>query len=200
MTEKMVRIDQEKCNACGLCVSACHEGAISIQDGKVVLRETYCDGLGNCLPVCPTGALSIEERTVREPDMAQGKGSEPPAYLNQWPIQLKLVPLKAPYFNHAALLISADCAAYTYRNFHTEFMRHRITLIGCPKLDNVDYSEKLTNLISENHISSLRVVRMEVPCCGGIEWAALKALKSSGKEIPLQVVTLSTDGRVIEDR
>lgn len=239
MIRKIIKIDEEKCNGCGLCAEACHEAAIGIVGGKAkLLRDDYCDGLGNCLPVCPTGAIAFEEREAAEYDeeavkknQMQKSGHAPPAggcpgsnarairreappagdngagtagaaavrsQLNQWPVQIKLVPVNAPYFENANLLVSADCAAYAYGNFHGEFMRNRVTLIGCPKLDEGDYSEKLTRIIAGNDIKSVTVVRMEVPCCGGIENAVKTALRNSGRMIPWRVVTLSTDGEIID--
>ena len=238
MKRKIIKIDKEKCNGCGLCAEACHEGAIGMVDGKAeLLRDDYCDGLGDCLPVCPTEAITFEEREalgyneeeVKKNIMENKKKSEPenlpcgcpgtnsksicrdeiaesdisvkPAVisqLKQWPVQIKLVPVNAPYFNNANLLIAADCAAYAHGNFHNDFMKNKITLIGCPKLDDIDYAEKLTAIISKNNIKSVTVVRMEVPCCGGIEHAVVNALKNSGKFIPWQVITLSTEGDIIE--
>ena len=201
MIRKIIKIDAKKCNGCGACASACHEGAIQMIDGIATLtREDYCDGLGDCLPACPTNAISFEEReapayneeTVRKAKMH--KGGE----LSQWPVQIKLVPVNAPYFEGANLLIAADCTAYAYGDFHSRFIRNRITLIGCPKLDEGDYAEKLTQIITNNNIKSLTIVRMEVPCCGGIENAARRALKASGKFIPWQVVTVKTDGQIME--
>ena len=228
MIRKIIKIDQEKCNGCGLCVEACHEGAISMVDGKAaLLREHYCDGLGDCLPACPTGAISFEireapaydEEAVRraqaekqkKPHTCPGsqarklaRGSAAPAQrqesqLMQWPVQIKLVPANAPYFDNAHLLIAADCTAYAYANFHTDFMRNRITLIGCPKLDAVDYTEKLTAIIQHNNIKSITIARMEVPCCGGIEQAAKRAIQASRKFLPWQVVTISTDGQILDN-
>jgi ferredoxin len=234
MIRKIIKIDENKCNGCGLCVSACYERAIGLVDGKAkLLRDDYCDGLGNCLPVCPTEAISFEEREAAEFDEAvvkanmnnkqpetlacgcpgthsktlerdNGRESEQTqttpiqTHLNQWPVQIKLVPVNAPYFNNANLLIAADCAAYAYGNFHAEYMKNRITVIGCPKLDNGDYSEKLTAILKQNNIKSVTVVRMEVPCCGGIENAVKTALKSSDKMIPWQGVTISTNGKIIK--
>jgi ferredoxin len=230
MIRKIIRIDEEKCNGCGLCADACHESAISVVNGKAkLLRDDCCDGLGNCLPVCPMDAIAFEEREAAEYDeeavkknIAEKKdksgcpGSnarriQRAAYqvavdtkiasrLNQWPVQIKLVPVNAPYFENAHLLVSADCGAYAHGNFHDEFMRNRITLIGCPKLDDGDYSEKLTEIIGRNNIKSVTVVRMEVPCCGGIENAIKTALRRSGRIIPWRVVTLSTSGEVLEDQ
>lgn len=227
MKRKIIHIDQEKCNGCSLCVDACHEGAIGMVDGKAtLLRDDYCDGLGDCLPVCPTGAITFEEREALAYDEAAVKANqaakEPLAcgcpgshakaitreasapkvaavssQLQQWPVQIQLVPTSAPYLENADLLIAADCAAYAYGNFHQEFMHNKITMIGCPKLDTVDYTEKLTAIISQNNIKSVTIVRMEVPCCGGLEHAAINALKNSGKWIPWQVVTIATDGSLL---
>ncbi len=238
MIRKIIKIDEEKCNGCGACAAACHEGAIEMIDGKAKLtREDYCDGLGDCLPACPTDAISFEEREAPAYDeaavlAAKAKKAEAPlpcgcpgtqsrairresagieseaaqgfpatasvSQLSQWPVQIKLAPVNAPYFNGAKLLVAADCTAYAYGNFHNEFIRDHITLIGCPKLDSVDYSEKLTAILANNEIRSVTVVRMEVPCCGGIEHAVKTALQESGKFIPWQVVTISTDGRIID--
>lgn len=236
MIRKIIQIDEEKCNGCGACADACHEGAIGMVNGKAtLLRDDYCDGLGDCLPTCPTGAISFVEREAAAYDekavqehmqkknaqtitsagshtgcpgsrMQQFKRQETaspiPAQVNsqlgQWPCQIKLVPVSAPYFNGAKLLIAADCSAYAYARMHDDFMRGKITLIGCPKLDSIDYSEKLTQIIQSNDIQSVTVVRMEVPCCGGLEMAAKKALQASGKFIPWQVVTISVDGRILE--
>ncbi len=272
MIRKIIHIDEEKCNGCGLCARACHEGAIDIIDGKAKLvRENFCDGFGDCLPNCPTGAITFEEREAPEYDeaavkktqeetkstamnmtveeimmvedenerrklmmakmKAEGKKAPPsgcpgsqfvklkqeeetmqkdPARqsvytgksvsrLNQWPCQIKLLPTKAPFYDGAKLLIAADCTAYAYANMHEEFMKGRITLIGCPKLDAVDYTEKLTEIIRDNNIRSVTVVRMEVPCCGGLQRAAENALRNSGKFIPWQVITISRDGKILED-
>lgn len=235
MIRRIIEIDKEKCNGCGLCANACHEGAIGMVDGKAtLLRDDYCDGLGDCLPVCPTGAITFVEREAAAYDEAAvqanmaKKGKTPcacpgsqskllevqkkmaakreeeatpvavPSRLRQWPVQIKLAPIKAPYFDGAKLLIAADCTAYAYGNFHEEFMKGKITLVGCPKLDMVDYSEKLTEIIKQNDIQSVTIVRMEVPCCGGMEMAAKKALQASGKFIPWQVVTISTDGKILD--
>ena len=231
MIRKIIRIDEEKCNGCGACALACHEGAIEMIDGKAKLtREDYCDGLGDCLPACPTDAISFEEREAPAYDEAavlaakQKKEAALPCgcpgsrskaikretnespilnvgmrtQLSQWPVQIKLVPVHAPYFEGANLLIAADCTAYAYGNFHNEFIRNHITLIGCPKLDEGDYAEKLTEIIRDNNIKSVTVVRMEVPCCGGIENAVKRALQASGKFIPCRVVVVSTDGRILD--
>lgn len=265
MKRKIITIDESKCNGCGLCAAACHEGAIGMVDGVAkLLREDYCDGLGDCLPACPAGAITFEEREApaydaeavrkaqnaahahqenqdrasqenqggasqedqdgatrnplpcgcpgsqsrsirREDDPedrtgshSQGASADRPAAvsrLSQWPVQIQLAPVNAPYFDGANLLIAADCTAFAYGNFHEEFIRGRVTLIGCPKLDDVDYTEKLTAILAQNDIKSLTIVRMEVPCCGGIEMAARNALQASGKFIPWQVVTISIDGR-----
>ena len=201
MIRKIIKINEEKCNGCGACATACHEGAIEMVDGKAKLtRENYCDGLGDCLPACPMDAITFEEREAPAYDEAAvlaSKRVNENSRLLQWPVQIKLLPTRAPYFDGANLLIAADCTAYAYGNFHKEFMNNRITLIGCPKLDAVDYTEKLTAIIKNNQIQSITVVRMEVPCCGGIEYAAKKALQMSGKLIPWQVITISTDGKII---
>ena len=267
MKRKIVEIDETKCTGCGLCASACHEGAIAMVDGKAKLvKDDYCDGMGDCLPKCPAGAIKIvereaaayDEKAVQEqmkaggmalhpeghtpppggldrrslggggcpgkamrtfnraeengravaprPPLRRAEGCPPyqdgygsvPSQLAQRPCQIRLVPVKAPFFNSAKLLIAADCTAYAYANFHQEFMRGKVTIVGCPKLDPVDYSEKLTEILRENDIKSVTIVRMEVPCCCGLEMAAKKALQESGKFIPWQVVTISLDGRIIE--
>ncbi len=230
MIRKIIKIDSDKCNGCGACASACHEGAIGMVDGKAkLMREDYCDGLGDCLPACPTGAITFEEREAPAYDeqavlKAKSQKEKLPcgcpgtqsrvishsectqdsaadtvkvqSRLSQWPVQIKLVPVNAAYFENADLLIAADCSAYAYGDFHNEFIRNRVTLIGCPKLDDEDYSQKLTQIISLNNIRSVTVVRMEVPCCGGIQYAAQKAIEVSGKKIPLNVVTITTDGKI----
>ncbi len=230
MLRKIIKIDEEKCNGCGACAAACHEGAIEMINGKARLtREDYCDGLGDCLPACPVDAITFEEREAPAYDeeavkaaKMQKQGAKLPcgcpgtqsksikreapvasvkavtSQLQQWPCQIKLVPVNAPYFEDANLLIAADCTAYAYGNFHNDFIRNHITLIGCPKLDEGDYAEKLTEIIANNNIKSVKVVRMEVPCCGGIENAVKRALMQSGKFIPWQVLTISTDGKIIE--
>ena len=220
MIRKIIHIDQEKCNGCGACANACHEGAIQMVDGKAALiRDDYCDGLGDCLPACPTGAITFEDREAAAYDYeavqkhlaAQGKVSRESqlshqakapqeSQLSQWPVQIKLAPLTAPYFDQAHLLIAADCTAYAYASFHQDFIRGRVTLIGCPKLDAVDYTEKLTQILRQNSIKSLTIVRMEVPCCGGLEHAATQALKANGRFIPWQVVTIGIDGRILENK
>lgn len=193
MIRKIIEIQEEKCNGCGLCASACHEGAIGMVDGKArLLREDYCDGLGDCLPQCPTGAITFVEREAAPYDEAGI------SRLRQWPCQIKLVPVNAPYFHKAKLLIAADCTAYTYADFHRDFMKGKITLIGCPKLDGADYSEKLTEIIKNNDIRGVTILRMEVPCCGGLEMAVKKALQNSGKFLPWQVVTISTEGQILD--
>ena len=245
MIRKIIQIDREKCNGCGACASACHEGAIEMVDGKAKLvRENFCDGFGDCLPSCPTGAITFEEReapaydqtAVQEAKRTQNQAGEavqtpaqkpggcpgsrmrelnarmeqrreqesvptcrPVSRLGQWPVQIKLVPVKAPFFDGAKLLIAADCTAYAYANLHEEFMRGRVTLIGCPKLDGVDYAEKLTEIIRDNDIKSVTIVRMVVPCCGGLQRAAEQALRNSGKFLPWRVVTISIDGKLLDD-
>ena len=256
MIRKIIHIDEEKCNGCGLCAEACHEGAIDMVDGKAKLvRENFCDGFGDCLPGCPTGAITFEEREAPEYDekavmeakervhksagntnvsnrkekmgmdgmkqmhheggcpgsaMMQFKrksegtapgnicSGQPVSRLAQWPCQIKLVPTQAPFYEGAKLLIAADCTAYAYANMHEEFMKGKVTIIGCPKLDAVDYSEKLTEIIRDNDIKSVTIVRMEVPCCGGLQRAAENALKNSGKFIPWQVVTIARDGKILD--
>lgn len=206
MIRKIIQIDEEKCNGCGLCAEACHEGAIGIVDGKAkLLRDDYCDGLGDCLPTCPMEAISFVEREAAAYDeiavkknMKRKKVAESaPSQLGQWPVQIKLVPVNAPYFEGAHLLVAADCCAYAHGNFHQQFIRGKIALIGCPKLDEGDYSEKLTEIIRQNDIKSVTVVRMEVPCCAGIERAVVTALKNSGKFIPWQAAAISTDGHIL---
>ncbi|MDR7811034.1 ATP-binding protein [Lacrimispora sp.] len=204
MVRRIIQIDKEKCNGCGLCAAACHEGAIGMVNGKAVLmRDDYCDGLGDCLPTCPTGAITFVEREAAAYDEEavelNKKKAEAPiqSQLRQWPVQIKLVSVKAPYFDQADLLIAADCSAYAYGDFHQKFLKGKVVLVGCPKLDQVDYSEKLTEIIMNNAIQSITVVRMEVPCCGGLEHAALRALEDSGKEIPCDVVTISVDGNIL---
>lgn len=233
MKRKIIKIDEDKCNGCGACAKACHEGAIGMINGKAkLLRDDYCDGLGACLPSCPTNAITFEEREAAEFNEAAvlenkrkqqlhpsncgcsgtmaktiermpAKEEEPnvttntKSRLSQWPVQIKLAPINASYFHNANLLIAADCAAYAYANFHEQFIKGKITLIGCPKLDMVDYSDKLTEIIKNNEIKSVTIVRMEVPCCGGMEIAAKTAIKNSGKFLPWQVVTISTDGKIL---
>lgn len=239
MIRRIISIDEEKCNGCGACAEACHEGAIGMVNGKAkLLRDDYCDGLGDCLPTCPTNAISFVEREADAYDEAAVKANmqkkqeekakapdklpcgcpgtqsrklspavcesehpaagEMPSRLSQWPVQIKLAPVNAPYFSGAKLLIAADCTAYAYANFHEKFIKGHVTLIGCPKLDGVPYAEKLTEIIRQNDIKSVTIVRMEVPCCGGLEQAAKAALLNSGKFIPWQIVTIATDGRILD--
>ena len=197
MIRRIIQIDEEKCNGCGACAAACHESAIGMVDGKAkLLRDDYCDGLGDCLPACPTGAITFVEREAAAYDEAAVIRNQRP--LQQWPVQIKLVPTSAPYFDGAKLLIAADCTAYAYASFHEDFKNEKIVLVGCPKLDSVDYSEKLEEIIRSNNITEVTIVRMEVPCCGGLEMAAKRALQNSGKFIPWQVVTISIDGNIME--
>ena len=219
MIRRIITIDEEKCNGCGLCADACHEGAIGIVDGKAkLLREDYCDGLGDCLPACPMKAITFEEREAPAYNeaavLAARKAKEAPQpcgcpgsaclsvqtvtnCLGNFPVQIKLMPPNAPYLDNADLLIAADCTAYAYGNFHHDFMKNRVTLIGCPKLDAVDYSQKLTEIFRSNDIRSVTLTRMTVPCCGGLALAVKKAIEQSGKKIPLQIVTIAPDGRLI---
>ena len=209
MKRNIIQIDQEKCNGCGLCISACHDGALALVDGKArLISESYCDGLGDCLPECPADAISIIEREA-EAFAAPAPGSPAaapvqntftaaPSQLQQWPVQIKLMPARAPYYEQANLLIAADCAAFSRASFHQDFMKDKITIIGCPKLDAVDYADKLTAILTQNDIKRLTVVRMEVPCCGGLEHAVKRALQQSGKMIPWQVITLSTNGDILD--
>lgn len=237
MLRKIVTIDQDKCNGCGLCITACHEGALQLINGKAKLvSDSYCDGLGACLPDCPTDAISIIEREAAEFDedavkqhLAKSHNQPQPAQtpcgcpgsranliarepantptevkiqgsqLRQWPCQIKLVPVNAPYFEGAHLLVAADCAAYAYANMHADFMRNKITLIGCPKLDDVNYADKLAEILRTHDIKSVTVVRMEVPCCGGLVSAVKEALAKSGKLIPWRVAIIGTDGTIRED-
>ena len=239
MIRQIIHIDEEKCNGCGLCADACHEGAIDIVDGKArLMRENFCDGFGDCLPNCPTGAITFEEREApaydeaavkkaqeeekmnsrekeqhegscpgsrvmqfekREADTLPVRAGKPVSRLAQWPCQIKLIPTKAPFFDGARLLIAADCTAYAYAGMHEDYMRGKVTVIGCPKLDAVDYTDKLMEIIRNNDIRSVTIIRMEVPCCGGLQKAAENALRNSGKFIPWQVVTVSRDGRILEE-
>ena len=211
MIRKIVKIDEEKCTGCGLCASACHENAIVMENGKAhLLHDDFCDGFGDCLPACPAGAISIDERESAEynPQAVEKRKqnlmqqhSERAAVkseLMQWPVQIKLLPVQAPFYENANLLIAADCTAYAYAAFHRDFIKNHITLVGCPKLDEGDYTEKLTAIISQNNIKSLTIVRMEVPCCGGLERAATDALKASGKFLPWRVIVISRDGEILE--
>lgn len=240
MIRRIISINEELCNGCGACASACHEGAIGMVDGKAKLtREDYCDGLGDCLPACPTGAITFEEREAPAYDeaavlrakaekeqkkqpaqllcgcpgsearkiqrgaecevQASGTVAARVSQLTNWPVQIKLAPVRAPYFENANLLVAADCTAYAYGNFHEEFMKDRVTLIGCPKLDMVNYAEKLTDILAENDIQSVTVLRMQVPCCGGIELAVKRAMEYSGKRFPWRIVTISNDGKIANE-
>ena len=197
MIRKIIEINEEKCNGCGLCAKACHENAIGMVNGKAkLLRDDYCDGLGDCLPTCPTGAITFVEREAAAYDEAAVEANKRKKN-RQWPIQIQLTPVNAPYFDGADLLIAADCTAFAYTNFAKEIQKGKITLIGCPKLDPVDYSEKLTAILEQNDVKSVTIIRMEVPCCGGIQNAAVTAMKKSGKFIPWQVLTVSVEGEVL---
>ena len=197
MIRKIIEINEEKCNGCGLCAKACHEHAIGMVNGKAkLLRDDYCDGLGDCLPTCPTGAITFVEREAAAYDEAAVEANKRKKN-RQWPIQIQLTPVNAPYFDGADLLIAADCTAFAYANFAKEIQKGKITLIGCPKLDPVDYSEKLTAILEQNDVKSVTIIRMEVPCCGGIQNAAVTAMKKSGKFIPWQVLTVSVEGEVL---
>ncbi len=197
MIRKIIEINEEKCNGCGLCAKACHENAIGMVNGKAkLLRDDYCDGLGDCLPTCPTGAITFVEREAAAYDEAAVEANKRKKN-RQWPIQIRLTPVNAPYFDGADLLIAADCTAFAYANFAKEIQKGKITLIGCPKLDPVDYSEKLTAILEQNDVKSVTIIRMEVPCCGGIQNAAVTAMKKSGKFIPWQVLTVSVEGEVL---
>lgn len=197
MIRKIIEINEEKCNGCGLCAKACHENAIGMVNGKAkLLRDDYCDGLGDCLPTCPTGAITFVEREAAAYDEAAVEANKRKKN-RQWPIQIQLTPVNAPYFDGADLLIAANCTAFAYANFAKEIQKGKITLIGCPKLDPVDYSEKLTAILEQNDVKSVTIIRMEVPCCGGIQNAAVTAMKKSGKFIPWQVLTVSVEGEVL---
>jgi len=249
MKRNIISIDEDKCNGCGICVTACHEGAIQMVDGIAkLMTESYCDGLGDCLPECPTGAIAMENREAPEYDEAAVKANmakaaqvqaeekadagcedsdlpcgcpgshsrslgkkeapmqqvqqaapEAKSELSQWPVQIKLVPVNAPYFDNAKLLIAADCVGFAYANMHKDFIKGKITLIGCPKLDMIDYSEKLTEIIRQNEIKSVSVLRMSVPCCGGLTHMVKQAIINSGKMVPWEVTIVSPDGEIIDD-
>ena len=199
MIRKIIRIDEEKCTGCALCSTACHEGAIGMVNGKAkLLRENYCDGFGDCLPACPAGAISFEEREAPAYDENAVLKSKPSVgRLSQWPVQIKLVPVTAPFFKDADLLIAATCSAFAYGAFHEHFIKGRVTLVGCPKLDGVDYADKLSQIFASNDIKSIRLARMQVPCCGGLESAVKRAVAASGKDIPVSVSIISSDGRIL---
>ena len=231
MQRKIIHIDQDKCNGCGACADACHEGAIAVINGKArLMRDDFCDGLGDCLPACPAGAITFTMREAApyneqavlahkqkeissavsphalcpgarvktlSPSAPAENASAPQSRLSQWPVQIKLVPVNAPFFNSADLLIAADCTAYAYAPFHERFIKGHITLIGCPKLDNTDYSQKLAEIIKLNNIQSITVVRMQVPCCGGLEHAAKTALQKSGKSLPFRTLTVTANGTLL---
>ena len=217
MIRRIIEIDREKCNGCGACVRACHEGAIALVDGKAqLMRDDYCDGMGDCLPNCPTDAIRFVEREALAYDEAAvkanmakkktsvsvsalkaGSADRHGSRVSNWPVQLKLTPVKSKYFDGAHLLIAADCTAYAYGSFHEDFIDGRTLLIGCPKLDAVDYAEKLGEILYANDVRSVTLVRMQVPCCGGLELAAKRAIAASGKDIPLSVVTVASDGRLL---
>ncbi len=206
MIRKIIKIEEALCNGCGACANACHEGAIAIKNGKAVLvRDDYCDGLGNCLPICPTNAISFEEREAAPFDEVaikqnkktyKEKEQHMESRLQQWPVQIKLVPENAPYFSEADVLVAADCTAYAYGDFHRDFMEGKAIVVGCTKLDDIDYSEKLAKIFRNNDIKSVTVTRMEVPCCGGMEYAVTKAIQESEKKIPLNIITISRDGMI----
>lgn len=199
MIRKIIRIDEEKCTGCALCATACHEGAIGMVNGKAkLLRENYCDGFGDCLPACPAGAISFEEREAPAYDENAVLKSKPSVgRLSQWPVQIKLVPVTAPFFRDADLLIAATCSAFAYGAFHEHFIKGRVTLVGCPKLDGVDYADKMSQIFAANDIKSIRLARMQVPCCGGLESAVKRAIAASGKDIPVSVSIISSDGRIL---
>ena len=207
MIRRIISIDEEKCNGCGLCAAACHEGAIGMVEGKAkLLRDDYCDGLGDCLPACPAGAISFIEREAvayNEAAVILGKqeraepGTVVPSQLRNFPVQIKLAPVNAPWFEGKDLLIAADCCAYCYGNFHNDFIAGKTLLVGCPKLDGVDYSQKLSQIFENNNIRSITVARMTVPCCGGLPFAVKNAMEACGKQIPLSIVTIAPDGKIV---
>lgn len=229
---KIVKIDEEKCNGCGVCIPACAEGALKIIDGKArLVSEIYCDGLGACLGECPQGAISIEEREAPEFDeeatkqylekkeeeelacgcssatvaqfekaetTAPGETGEQPSLLRHWPVQLTLVPPAAPFLQEADVVLAAHCAPFAYAGFHNAFLREHSLLIACPKLDDFQaHLNKLTEVLKQSTIKSLKVVHMEVPCCSGLLHLAKQAVQQSGKNIPVSEVTISADGKIL---
>jgi len=251
MKRKIITINEELCDGCGNCVSACSEGALQIVDGKArLVKEDFCDGFGDCIGECPTGALVIEEKESRQFDLeaakeyllktkgkeavwrmeeaqkkhegkehkplpcgcpgsmaqaikwiepiAESKHQKLEPQLRNWPVQISLLPLNAPYYQGADLLVAADCCAYTYAGFHNDFIKGHILAIGCPKLDNANaYKEKLATVLSENDIKSVTVTYMEVPCCAGLVKLIEDAVKKSGKNIPVKKTKIGIQGQVI---
>ena len=240
ITRKIIRIDEEKCDGCGICADACHEGAIQIIDGKAKLvKESYCDGLGDCIGPCPQDAITIEERHADEYDevavqkhleerdsssapekpvvcacpgsairdlsqpaesMETEVSADIPSRLSTWPVQITLVPPNAPFLNDSDLLIAADCVPFAFPDFHNRFIKGRIALVGCPKLDDAGYyADKFTEIFKKNTINSITVVYMEVPCCGGLVQLIHKALIQSGKQIPLSFLKIGIKGDILDE-